>query len=115
MKPGTVIEAPEKAKMIRPLRDYLVLQPLEKPGMAGALYLPDMKSLDSKNGLRALVIAAGPECGPDKFWKVKVGDEVHVTAYGTTAAGAKIKLGDETVILIRARDINGVVQKSKAA
>jgi len=111
MKPRHFLEAPENAKEIRPLRDYLVLRPLEKPGMIGALFLPDVKSLDAKNGLMAEVIAAGPECGADKFWKVQAGDTVHVAAYGTTAAGMKLKLNGETVILIRARDVNGVVQK----
>ena len=111
MKPGTMLEAPAKARAISPLRDYLVIRPITRPGMIGGLYLPESPDFDNKNGLLAEVIAAGPECGPDEFWKVEVGDTVHVAAYGATAAGAKIKLGDETVILIRARDITGVVEE----
>lgn len=110
MKPRHFVEAPEGATEIKPLRDYLVIRPLTKPGMIGGIYV-----VDDKNSLMAEVVAAGPECGRGKFWDVDKGDTVHVAAYGMTAAGAKIQLGDQKVIMIRARDINGVVDKEEVA
>jgi len=40
-KPGTMVEAPARAKTIRPLHDYILCRPLMKPGMVGRIYLPD--------------------------------------------------------------------------
>jgi chaperonin GroES len=114
MKPGSVTEAPAGAKTIRPLSDYLVLRPLTKPGMVGALYLPDCDSIDVKNGTRCEVVAVGPgrrqSSGDLIPMEVKVGDHVHLTAYGTTAAGMNVEVNGEKLVMIRARDINGILE-----
>ena len=114
VKPGTMVEAPAGAKTIRPLADYLVCRPLTKPGMAGNLYLPDCDSLDAKNGTRCEVVAVGPgrltSSGDRIPMEVKVGDCVHLTAYGTTAAGMEVVVKGEKLIMIRARDINGIIE-----
>jgi chaperonin GroES len=116
-KPGSLPESPEGVRTVRPLSDYLLLKPLAKPGMVGALYLPDCDSLDVKNGALCEVLASvGPPprqpSGDLIPMEVKVGDKVHLAAYGTTAAGAKIKINGEDRILIRARDINGIVEEA---
>lgn len=102
--------------MIRPLSDYLVLRILAKPGKVGLLYLPDVDSIDMKNGTRCEVLAVGPgRMLPSGFrvpMEVKVGDTVHLAAYGTTAAGAHVFDEGETKIVIRARDINGIIDKA---
>jgi chaperonin GroES len=113
-KPRNFVEAPQGATTIRPLGDYLLLRPLAKPGMAGNLYLPDTKSIEEKNGTRCEVLAVGPgrltQSGDRIPVEVRVGDTVHVTAYGTTSAGMKVSLNGETLIMIRQRDINGRIE-----
>jgi co-chaperonin GroES (HSP10) len=110
-------EAPE-AKTIRPLSDYLLVKPLTRPGMVGLIHLPEQAD-DNKNGTIAEVLAVGPgRMLPSGFrvpMEVKVGDCVHLTAYGTTSAGCRIVLNGEKVIMIRARDANGVCERPKAA
>lgn len=119
MKPATLAEAPAAAKAIRPLHDYLVVRPLTRPGMIGLLHIPQMDSIDNKNGVTAEVIAVGPgrllPSGVRVPMEVKVGDCVHLAAFGTSPAGSKLMLNGEKVIMIRARDINGIVDRPKAA
>jgi chaperonin GroES len=84
--------------------------------MVGLLHLPDMDSMDMKNGTRCEVIAAGPgrlQPSGDRIpMEVRVGDHIHLTAYGTTAAGAEVIVRGEKLIMVRARDINGIVDKA---
>jgi co-chaperonin GroES (HSP10) len=118
VKPATLTEAPEQAKTIRPLHDYLVVKPLTRPGMIGLIHLPEQAD-DNRNGTIAEVLAVGPgrllPSGIRIPMEVSVGDCVHLTAYGTTAAGCKIVLNGEKVLMIRARDINGICDRPVAA
>jgi chaperonin GroES len=113
-KPGTMVEAPARAKTIRPLHDYILCRPLMKPGMVGRIYLPDCDSIDMKNGTRCEVVAVGPgrltPSGDRIPMEVSVGETVHLTAYGTTAAGMEVVVNSEKLIMIRSRDINGIVE-----
>lgn len=90
--------------MIRPLRDLLVLEPLTKPGKVGLIIIPDSGRQRDKTGGYCKVIAAGPKCV-----LAKVGDRVHVTAYGDHYAGDPFEHEGKKVLLLRERDINGVM------
>ena len=108
-------ETLENAKMIKPIGDYLLLKPLERAGMVGLIHLPNVDSIHMKNGTICEVLAAGPgrRSADGKSMipmDVKVGDKVHLTAYGATSAGVNLVMNGEKVVMIRARDINGVVQ-----
>lgn len=91
--------------MIRPLHDYLVLKPETKPGMIGAIHIPDFGNLQDKTSAICTVLEAGTKCVLSK-----VGDRVHVTAYGSHLAGVELNHDGQKLVLIRERDINGVVQ-----
>lgn len=91
--------------MIRPLRDVLVLEPIDKPGKIGLLFIPDSGKARDKTGGYCKVLAAGKDCV-----LAKKGDRVHVTAYGSQYAGEPFIHEDKKITLIRERDINGVVQ-----
>ena len=90
--------------MIRPMRDVLVLRPLTRPGMVGLIVIPDSGRQRDKTGGYCEVVAAGP-----KSVLAKEGAIVHVTAYGDHYAGEEFQHEGETLVLIRERDINGVV------
>lgn len=90
--------------MIRPLRDMLVLEPLEKPGMVGLLHIPDFEKQANKTGGYCKVLAAGPNCV-----LAKKGDTVHVEAYGNSYAGEPFEHEGKKVTLIRERDVTGVL------
>ena len=96
--------------MIRPLGDNLVLRPLARPGMVGRLHMPDTGTLASATGVFCKVLAVGPKAD-----EVKVGDVVHLKAYGTHPAGVEVRHEEHNLILIRQRDINGVVTGYKPA
>lgn len=91
--------------MIRPLRDVLVLEPLQKPGMIGLIHIPDFEKQANKTGGYCKVLAAGPLCV-----LARPGDTVHVDAYGTAYAGDPFEDDGKKVTLIRERDVNGVLQ-----
>ena len=91
--------------MIRPLRDYLVLKPLSTPGMIGLLHIPDSGLQKDKTGGYCEVLAAGSTC-----LLAKKGDTVHVTAYGSHYAGIELIHEGKKVIMLRERDINGVME-----
>lgn len=90
--------------MIRPLRDLLVLRPKAKPGMVGLIIIPDSGKQRDKTGGFCEVMAAGPLAT-----ETPVGTVVHVTAYGDKFAGEEVNCGGETLLMIRARDVNGVL------
>lgn len=90
--------------MIRPLRDVLVLEPMEKPGKIGLIIIPDNEKLSNKTGGECRVLAAGPQCV-----LAKKGDRVHVTAYGSQYAGEPFEHEGKKITLLRERDINGVM------
>lgn len=95
--------------MIRPLGDYLVLQPFgKKPGMVGLLHMPDTGTLATATGCLCRVLAAGPKAD-----QVKAGDVVHLKAYGAHPAGLKVLHEGKALVMIRQRDINGVVTNYK--
>ncbi len=90
--------------MIRPLHDNLVLEPLTVPGMIGAIHIPDSGKLRDKTGGYCRVLAAGPKCV-----LAKAGDKVHVTAYGSHYAGDEFEHEGKKVLILKERDVNGVV------
>jgi co-chaperonin GroES (HSP10) len=90
--------------MIRPLGDNLVLEVLNAPGKVGGLYMPDTGRLSEATGVYCRVLGRGPKCKD-----VVVGDTVHLKAYGQHPAGIEIKHEDKNLVMIRERDINGIV------
>ena len=90
--------------MIRPLRDILVIRPDKQPGTIGLLHLPDMGTSSNKSGCVCEVLAAGP-----KVELAKVGTKVLVPAYGSHPAGEEVICDGQRVILLRERDIHGIL------
>ena len=90
--------------MIRPLRDLLVIRPDKKPGMVGALHLPDIGLSGNKSDVTCTVVAAGP-----KVELAMAGTKVLVPAYGEHPAGDEVMCDGEKLTLIRERDIIGVL------
>lgn len=87
---------------LKPLRDLLVLRPLEKPGMIGSLHIPDFEKQANKTGVWCEVLAAGPS-----IQAASVGTKVHVAAYGAKLAGEEVVYDGHKCVLIRERDIHG--------
>ena len=87
---------------IRPLRDLIVVVPVEVTDRVGSIWMPDNKLQGLVTHYRARVLAAGPKA--EEF--APVGSEVHISdTFGETVEyeGKKARMG-------RIRDINGVVQ-----
>ena len=116
--------------MITPLRDQLVLRPLKEPGKLGLLYVPDIGMSGNKNSAVCEVLAVGPGdyrrrplkreeedrgCIMGKRFgdlvpcTAKAGDKVMVACYGTHFAGDEVNIGGEKFIIIRERDILGIL------
>lgn len=70
--------------------------------------MPETDKLANATGCLCRVLAKGPLAD-----EVKVGDVVHLKAYGTWPAGKPFVHEGQNVILIRQRDINGVVLNYK--
>lgn len=95
--------------MLKPLGDRVVVKALESESTtAGGIVLPDTAK---EKPQRAEVLAVGPgkllDNGSRSQVDVKVGDTVVYSKYG----GTEIKIGGEEVIILRADDILGVVEK----
>jgi co-chaperonin GroES (HSP10) len=90
--------------MIRVLGDMLVLEPLTTPGVLGGIIIPDKGNLRDATGGFCRVLSAGPKCV-----LAKIGDKVHVKAYGSHFAGDEYEHEGKKVVLIRERDVTGVV------
>jgi chaperonin GroES len=95
--------------MLKPLGDRVVVKALESESTtAGGIVLPDTAK---EKPQRAEVLAVGPgkllDNGTRSQVDVKVGDVVVYSKYG----GTEIKIGGEEVIILRADDILGVVEK----
>lgn len=118
---------------IRPLRDILVLRVLpQERTMALGLYLPELGDAALGTQLQCEVLAAGPGAHrfvrtpvpgrklPRKYFiptTAKAGDTVLVKSYDGTPAGDKVpnpENPDETLVLIRERDITGILVKEAA-
>lgn len=95
--------------MLKPLGDRVVVKAIESESTtAGGIVLPDTAK---EKPQRAEVLAVGPgkllDNGTRTQVDVKVGDVVVYSKYG----GTEIKVGGEEVIILRADDILGVVEK----
>lgn len=91
--------------MIKPLRDLLVLRPIGKPpGMVGLIHIPDNEKLANATGGACEVLAAGKDCV-----LAKKGSKVYVKAYGDHFAGDEVHHDGEKLIMIKERDIVGVL------
>ena len=91
--------------MIRPLRDNLILRPIKNSGMVGMIHMPEVGKLSCKTGSECEVVAAGKDAT-----EAKVGSRVHVSSYDKKIAGTEIEVDGEKLILIRERDINGIIE-----
>ena len=95
--------------MLKPLGDRVVVKALESESTtAGGIVLPDTAK---EKPQRAEVLAVGPgkllDNGTRSAVDVKAGDVVVYSKYG----GTEIKVGGEEVIILRADDILGIVEK----
>ena len=95
--------------MLKPLGDRIVVKALEAESVSvGGIVLPDTAK---EKPQRATVLAVGPgkllENGTRSAIDVKEGDVVVYSKYG----GTEIKIGGEEVIILRADDILGIVEK----
>ena len=95
--------------MLKPLGDRIVVKAVEaETTTIGGIVLPDTAK---EKPQRATVLAVGPgkllDNGTRSAIDVKVGDTVVYSKYG----GTEIKLGGEEVIILRADDVLGIVEK----
>ena len=88
-------------RVIRPLKDRLVLKPISPPKMVGSLYIPENQSSKNQTFYYAEVLAAGPKC-----LLAKVGDKVVISEY----AGDPMEIDGEKVLMMSERDLAGVCQ-----
>lgn len=86
---------------VRPLRDYIVVKPDGIQDMLGLLYVPQTGKL----GGFGTVLRAG-----SKVEHATVGKRVHLSTYGTHWAGTEIRENGKLLVLIRERDINGIIE-----
>lgn len=95
--------------MLKPLGDRIVVKALEaETTSAGGIVLPDTAKEKPQQGE---VLAVGPgkllDNGQRSTIDVQVGDKVVYSKYG----GTEIKVGGEEVIILRADDVLGVLNK----
>lgn len=92
--------------MIKPLHDYVVLQPKAAEKKVGSIILA---SEDKNKSNVATVVAVGPGKKDEKGnlvpMSVKIGDRVLYKEYSTT----DYKEGDDKYLLVRDEDIIGIV------
>jgi chaperonin GroES len=95
--------------MLKPLGERIVVKALEAESTsAGGIVLPDSAKEKPQQGE---VLAVGPgkllDNGTRSAIDVQIGDRVVYSKYG----GTEIKIGGEEVIILRADDVLGVIQK----
>ena len=91
--------------MLRPLRDLLLLRPIQKDvGKVGGLWMPEVGKLSCKASGVCEVVSAGP-----KTAVVKAKDHVQVEVYDKHFAGDEVTVDGEKLIIIRERDLIGVL------
>ena len=95
--------------MLKPLGDRIVIRALEgETTTSGGIVLPDTAKEKPQSGE---VLAVGPgkllDNGTRVAIDVQVGDKVVYSKYG----GTEIKVGGEEVIILRADDVLGILNK----
>lgn len=91
---------------IQPIGDRLLLRITTRQlGMIGGIHIPDTGMMSSKTSCECEVIAVGKDVE-----EVKKGDRVNLSVYDKKAAGTEIEHGGEKLILIKERDINGILK-----
>jgi chaperonin GroES len=95
--------------MLKPLGDRIVVKALEaETATAGGIILPDTAKEKPQQGE---VLAVGPgktlDNGKVSTVDVQVGDKVVYSKYG----GTEIKISGEEVVILRADDVLGVLNK----
>lgn len=91
--------------MITPLDDNVLLRVITKQlGMSGGLHIPEMSRLSGKTSCQCEVVAVGRNA-----LELKVGNKVHLSVYDKKAAGTEIEHEGEKLILIKERDVNGLL------
>ncbi len=93
---------------IRPLQDRVVIRRMEEERTsAGGIVLPDSAT---EKPVQGEVIAVGNgkvlNSGESRPLDVKVGDKVLFGKY----SGNEVKLGEETLLVMREEDIMGVIE-----
>lgn len=102
---------------IRPIRDFVLVQPLDEPEKthSGLLYVP--KTAKGKE-LRAKVLAVGPgrylECGKLIEPSVKVGDTILALEYRmeTSNGFQDIGRGEKPPVIIPEGDIIAIIEQA---
>ena len=90
---------------IKPSGDRVLLRVITKQlGMIGGIHIPEMGRLSGKTSCECEVIAVGKD-----VIEVKPGQNVHLSVYDKKAAGTEIEHLGEKLILIKERDINGII------
>jgi chaperonin GroES len=99
------------ALSLRPVRDQIVVELIEKPKMsAGGIELPQIAALSSQEGIVKRVGPGGGICtlcgvGERKPMRVKEGDRIVFSHF----AGSEVKHDGEKLFLISEVDVLGVV------
>ncbi len=88
--------------MIRPLRDILVAVPLEETDKVGILHMPANFKQVLRTHYKLLVLASGPEAKE----VCPAGTVIHASE----SWGEKILHQKKTLLVGRARDINGICE-----
>ncbi|MCB1857407.1 MAG: co-chaperone GroES [Gammaproteobacteria bacterium] len=93
---------------IRPLQDRVVIRRMEEERTsAGGIVLPDSAT---EKPVQGEVVAVGNgkvlDSGESRPLDVKVGDRVLFGKY----SGTEVKLGDESLLVMREDDIMGVIE-----
>ena len=92
---------------LKPLADRVVVEPLEEEEVTAlGIVLPETAKEKPQKGA---IVATGPgrrdEAGKLVPMEVKVGDVVLYAKY----AGTEVKLGDQTVLVLRESDVLAIV------
>jgi chaperonin GroES len=92
---------------LKPLADRVVVEPLEEEEVTAlGIVLPETAKEKPQKGT---IVATGPgrrdEAGKLVPMEVKVGDVVLYAKYG----GTEVKMGDQTVLVLRESDVLAIV------
>ena len=92
---------------IKPLRDQIVLKPIEEVTKSG-IVIPDTADREKPEQGEILAVGSGKMTEDGKIipLSVKVGDKVLFTKYGPT----EVKVGDEEYLIVKEEDILAILE-----
>ena len=100
---------PNKNLKIKPLADYILIEPLEKETKtASGILIPDTASKERPQEGKVLAVGAGKvdENGVTHAIQIKIGEKVMYKKWG----GTEVKVEGKEMLLVKEEDILAIIE-----